>query len=112
MLPHLALHKLCTDCDVPVEPGLAEQFTREIGPYPPGTLVRLQNGEVGVISARADVQGALAVHALRGPDGKAMPVPLVRMTSEGGCGIEEALHEDQANLRFSMKAVWGELAGI
>jgi hypothetical protein len=112
LLPQVALHKLCTDCDVPVEPGLAEQFAHVIGSYPPGTLVRLQNGEVGVISARPDAMGALTVHALRGADGKALPAPVVRMTSEGGCGIEEALHEDQANLRFSMKHVWGELAAI
>jgi hypothetical protein len=112
LLPHLALHKLCTECEVPVEPGLAAQFTQEIGPYPPGTLVRLQNGEVGVVSARANATGALTVHALRGADGKALAAPVVRRSSEGGCGIEEALHEDQANLRFSMKHVWGELASL
>ncbi len=112
LLPHLAMHKLCTDCDVPVDPGLAERFRHEIGTYPPGTLVRLQNGEVGVVSARPDAQGALAVHSLRGADGKALLEPVMRMSSQDGCAIEEALHEDQANLRFSMKNVWGELAGI
>lgn len=111
LLPHLALHKLCVDAESPVEPSLGEQFAAEIGNYPPGTLVRLQNGEVGVVSARA-AAGGQAVHALRGADGKALPAPLLRMTGEGGCGIDEALHEDQANLRFSMKHVWGELASL
>lgn len=104
MLPPLALDKLRADGDY--DPPLIEQFGAQLGTYPPGTLVRLANGETGVVAIR----GALHVQALRGADGT--PISLMRRTDEPGNAIEAALHEDDAQLRFSMKTVWGELASL
>lgn len=112
LLPQVALHKLCVEAEVPVEAVLAAQFTKEIGSYPPGTLVRLHSGEVGVVSARPDGAGVQPVHVLRDALGKPLAAPLLRRTDEDGAAIEEGLHEDQAGLRFSMKQVWGELAAL
>lgn len=108
MLPPLALENLCADPGN--DPALARLFTAEIGAYPPGTLVRLANGETGVVAGRADSSGTLLVHALRCAAGK--PLSLVRRTDQAECAIASALHEDDARLRFSMKSVWGELAAL
>jgi HD-GYP domain-containing protein (c-di-GMP phosphodiesterase class II) len=104
MLPPLAIDKLRSDGGYDV--ALIDQFCAQLGAYPPGTLVRLANGDIGVVAGR----GALLVHALRGADG--VPISLVRCTDEPGHAIETALHEDDARLRFRMNTVWGELAAL
>ncbi|MFL6657907.1 MAG: HD-GYP domain-containing protein, partial [Massilia sp.] len=65
LLPPLALSKLEGESEMPVDPAVIAHFSKEIGVYPPGTLVRLENGELGVVSSRQDQAGALRVHVLR-----------------------------------------------
>jgi len=112
LLPPAALQKLATEHEMPVDPAVIGHFTEQIGAYPPGTLVRLDNGELGVVSARMDAAGVQRVHVLRAADGSPFPLAELRQTDEAGCAIVEALHEDQARLRFTMKHIWGELAGL
>lgn len=105
MLPPLALAKLCDESPA-VDRTLVEHFFERVGAYPPGTLVRLGSGEIGVVSHRGE-HGELGVHALRDAEGKTI-TPTARVDAE----IAEALHEDHARVRFSMKKVWGELASL
>ena len=108
MLPPAALDQLCADAATTADAALAGQFIEHIGKFPPGTRVRLGSGEVGVVSRRASSAGAMTVHALRTPEGRTLPQPEAR----SDCAIEEALSEDQAGVRFSMKHIWGDLAGL
>lgn len=110
LLPPVALEKLCAENEMPVDPAVMTHFRKELGGYPPGTLVRLQNGETGVVTGRPDDQGAQAVHALRSSDG--LQMALVHSTFDEGCAIDDALHEDHARLRFTMKQIWGERASL
>ncbi|MES2017261.1 MAG: HD domain-containing phosphohydrolase [Pseudomonadota bacterium] len=113
LLPPAALAKLATtEHEMPVDPAVIAHFTEQIGAYPPGTLVRLENGELGVVSGRKDDAGSVRVHVLRAGDGSPFPLAEMRASCEDGCAIEEALHEDQAKLRFTMKHIWGELASL
>lgn len=112
LLPPHALTKLAGDIEMPVDPAVVAHFNDQIGAYPPGTLVRLENGETGVVSRRQDAQGVLQVHALRAADGSPLPLAEMRSTGEPGCAIAEALHEDTARVRFTMKHIWGELASL
>jgi HD-GYP domain-containing protein (c-di-GMP phosphodiesterase class II) len=111
MLPDIALHNLFLDSEIPADVTVASHFIRQIGKYPPGALVQLENGEVGVVTRRQD-DGTLAVNALRAADGKLLPVPTMRNTRETGCDIATALHEDDVDVRFSMRQIWGELAAL
>ena len=111
LLPPMALARLASENAVSVEHPIVQAFLNEIGPYPPGTLVRLDNSEMGVVSSRRDGNGAMRVHALRGADGP-LPLPRMRSTDQEGCAIVEALHEDDAKLRFTMQLIWGELASL
>lgn len=94
LLPPQALARLR---EQPIDPATVDSFARTLGPYPPGTLVRLENGACGVVVSMGP---APQVHVLRPAQG------------EGGTAISEALPEDSAGLRFSMKQVWGDLAGV
>ncbi len=104
MLPELALRTLIAA----TSPELAGHFSAELGPYPPGTLVRLSNGDIGVVARRAGQQRGIVVHVLRGADGSAVAdddLPL-----RDGAQIAEALHEDQVLLHFRMQQIWGAQA--
>ena len=110
LLPPEALARLRVESHMPYDQHVVSHFLEQIGAYPPGTLVRLENGETGVVSRRANEDGPLRVHALRAHDGASMAA--VRAITDDGCAISEALHEDHARLRFAMKHVWGELASL
>ncbi|MEO7577395.1 MAG: HD domain-containing phosphohydrolase, partial [Massilia sp.] len=106
MLPPLALDKLREEAVTAADQALADLFGERIGAYPPGALVRLANGEIGVVSRRDEV------HVLIDADGAAPATPTRRDSAMPACAIVEALLEDQLRLRFSMKTVWGELASL
>jgi HD-GYP domain-containing protein (c-di-GMP phosphodiesterase class II) len=112
LLPPVALTRLKSESEMPIDEAVITHFMQLIGPYPPGTLVRLENGEMGVVSGRIDAQGALAIHVLRGGDGTPFALAERRSSLEEGCAIEAALEEDHARLRFTMKHIWGELASL
>ncbi|CDG82762.1 HD-GYP domain-containing protein [Janthinobacterium agaricidamnosum] len=112
ILPDQALQHLFLEQRLAVDPMLAEQFVRQLGKYPPGSLVRLHNGEVGVVTRRQDSDGRIPVRALRDASGMPIPDTVLRSTGEPAYAIAAALHEDEAGLRFSMKNVWGERASL
>jgi len=112
ILPDQALEALFSASQPAVDPLLARHFTEQLGKYPPGCLVRLQNGEIGVVAHRAAGRGELDVHSLRDPAGSPLPAASLRHTGDADCAIAEALSEDQAAIRFSMKQVWGAQASL
>lgn len=103
MLAPAALQLLAADHGA--RPALVHAFTRVLGAYPPGTLVRLHDGASGVV-VDADADARLRVQVLRAADGSAVNA------QRDGAVIDAALHEDDARLRFSMTSVWGELAAL
>ena len=110
LLPPVALARLRSENEMPFDQLVVRHFEEQVGAFPPGTLVRLDNGEAGVVKSRAGNNGVVGVHVLRAADGAAMAA--LKATSEPACAIAEALPEDTARLRFSMKQVWGALASI
>lgn len=112
LLPPAALARLAAEHEMPVDQVVQAHFAEQLGSFPPGTLVRLENGEMGVVSSRKNERGEVRVHVLRGADARPLPLAEMRLDSEPGCSIAEALHEDYARLRFTMKHIWGELASL
>jgi hypothetical protein len=106
LAPDVALAELNAEHD----PLLKDAFHRHVGRFPPGTLVQLTDGGTGVVTYRPAIAGeGPEVACLRDAAGQALVVPRVhRLASEDG--IARALMEDEAELRFAMKAIWGALA--
>ncbi len=92
------------------DPLLAAYFIKELGPYPPGTFVRLQSGEICVVTQRTKTPGEPVVHALIGPRGAPLSFPIRRDTAKDLYKVREAVAPDQAPLRFSMQQLWGDEA--
>ncbi|SDG55218.1 HD-GYP domain-containing protein [Duganella sp. OV458] len=112
ILPSLALRNLVEDKAAPVDPHLADCFKRELGDFPPGCLVRLDGGEIGVVSRRQGCSNGLQVHYLRDAAGAMMTPAQPRCCNTGLGGISEGLSEDEAATRFSMKQIWGAQASL
>lgn len=112
ILPDQALRNLIEDKVAPVDPALVQCFQRELGDFPPGALVRLANGEIGVVSRRQGGAGGLQVHCLRDPAGAVLAPAVQRSTADQACAIAQALSEDEASIRFSMKQIWGAQASL
>jgi HD-GYP domain-containing protein (c-di-GMP phosphodiesterase class II) len=113
VLPDKALREIFHHPQHVIDPDLAHAFTSQLGSYPPGTFVRLENGEIGVVSKRATFPRALTVHALIGPTGvPLLPFPIERETGQLIFQIQTALHEDEAGIRFNMKQIWGPAASL
>ncbi|MCG2584562.1 HD-GYP domain-containing protein [Massilia sp. TS11] len=104
LLPPAALSQLLGAGAAPVDAGLARLFRDRLGLYPPGTLVRLENGATGVVAHQAAPED-WRVFVLR-------PTPALHSSREMGFAIAAAVHEDEAGARFSMKQVWGETAAL
>jgi HD-GYP domain-containing protein (c-di-GMP phosphodiesterase class II) len=112
LLPSLALRNLIEDTVAPVDTQLANCFQSELGDFPPGCLVRLEGGEIGVVSRRQGCSNGLQVHYLRDAAGTLLSPAQPRCLGDGPLNISEGLSEDQASTRFSMKQIWGAQASL
>ncbi|MEC4722028.1 HD domain-containing protein [Noviherbaspirillum sp. CPCC 100848] len=112
LLPNAALREVLLRGGKPGDAMLAAYFIKEIGTYPPGCFVRLQNGEIGVVTRRAKEASTPVVHAFIGPRGAPLSFPIQRDTGKELFAIRELLPVQQANLRFSMQQLWGDEAAL
>ena len=112
LLPNAALRAVFLVDGKPSDPMLAAYFIREIGTYPPGSCVRLKNGEIGVVTRRGAAALPPTVHALIGPHGAPLSFPIQRDNTKDQFAIREPMLHDQATQRFSMQQMWGETARL
>ncbi|MFZ6759981.1 HD-GYP domain-containing protein [Undibacterium sp. Ji50W] len=110
MLPNVALRDILIEGKSKIDPTLVAVFIRELGAYPIGTFVKLENGEVGVVSAKGATTTTPFVHALLGPRGVALTVPLKRDTQK--IAIREVMYREQVPVKFTMRHLWGDIARV
>lgn len=68
------------------------RFIKQLGIYPPGTIVRLDNGEIGIVMRRDKVNTLHAeVFSLYMSSKKEFPIPILRKTTQQGFGVKEIL---------------------
>lgn len=111
-LPNVALRDIFIEQGKGINPLLAAHFIKELGIYPPGTFVRLSNGEIGVVSQKGENAATPVVHALVGTTGAPLALPIKRNAAAETHVIKETLHESQANIHFSMQQIWGDEASF
>lgn len=112
LLPSAALRDVLIANGKPIDQLLAAYFIKELGTYPPGTFVRLQNGEIGVVTRRGKAAATPVVHTFIGPRGAPLSFPIQRDTSKELYAIRDTLYSDQAVLLFSMQQLWGDEAAL
>ncbi|MBE0622788.1 MAG: phosphohydrolase [Burkholderiales bacterium] len=79
---------------------------KEIGIYPPGTFVKLENGEVGVVQRRGGSANTPVVASLVTTQGMPRIQPVIRDTQTPGLGISAVMPRDDLMLRFNLNHLW------
>jgi HD-GYP domain-containing protein (c-di-GMP phosphodiesterase class II) len=110
LVPNAALRDIMTEGKDSIDPILVATFIRELGIFPIGTFVRLENGEIGVVTARGSSTTTPIVDALVGPRGAPLEAVIKRDTSKTLHGIREVLTEHQAAIGFNLDQLWGPIA--
>lgn len=107
LLPNAALRNLFVEGGKMIDAHLSTYFIQELGMYPPGTAIRLQNGEIGVATGKGHSPTTPIVHALIGPRGAPLSFAIKRDTAKALYAVREALQPEQASMRFTMQQLWG-----
>lgn len=112
LLPNAALRDILLADKKNIDPVLTTTFIRELGIYPTGTYVRLENGEIGVVTGKGPSSTTPYVHALVGPRGAPLAMAIKRDTSKKLYAIRDVLNAEQADIRFNMQHLWGTTAAL
>jgi hypothetical protein len=86
---------------------LSEVFIKELGVYPPGAFVRLNNGDVAVVTHRGQDGTSPRVASIITPRGVAYPRPLSRDSADREWAIKEIVARDETVLLTDLLPLWG-----
>jgi HD-GYP domain-containing protein (c-di-GMP phosphodiesterase class II) len=110
--PSTALKALFLDQGEKVRSGLASQFIKAVGVFPPGTPVRLHNGEIAIVTRRGESARTPRVCAVVRTGGTPHLVPAPRDTSNPLHAVCEVLDWSNLGAPPSMESVWGKVAAL
>jgi HD-GYP domain-containing protein (c-di-GMP phosphodiesterase class II) len=108
--PYLALREILTMQGQSIRIDLAAYLIKVLGIYPPGSVVKLQNGEVGIVTKRHKNGVDLTIQSIISPRGAILQSPVKRETEHKIFSIQEAISLSYSNIKFSMEELWGQLA--
>lgn len=95
----------------PDEP-LAAMLIKEFGIYPPGTLVRLVSGELGIVVRRGLHANLPVVATLTDARGRALGAPVLRDTARPEHAVSDSVTEPAARLRIAPQALYPEAMAL
>lgn len=107
-LPRLIQHVFGADL-AQLDQPLVRQLMARLGAFPPGSLVRLNNGELAVVSRRSSTHDTpREVWAFIGGHGRALEEPRLRKISPRDCRIHSYVHDELPRLpACDWHRVWG-----
>lgn len=109
MPSHIAARSLFQQADGAHNPYVAA-LIKEIGVYPPGSCVRLANGEIGIVVRRGEAAHLPEVHSLIDANGQPMPQALRRDTAQAAHKVTEALPRGRLSQRLNRRALFAQPA--
>lgn len=80
---------------------------QEMGIFPPGTFVKLRNGETAIVLRRGPNPGSPVVHSVMDRDGRLLPRPLARDTALPEFKVVAALPRGQVPLHLDRQMLFG-----
>ena len=107
MRPTDALRQVLLAQGPDIDPTLSEMFIKELGVYPPGTFVRLANGDVAIVTHRGQEDISPRVASVITPRGVAYPRPLPRDPATKEWAISELVARDESLLLTDLVPLWG-----
>lgn len=101
------LREILLDKGDMVSVDIAGLFIKELGFYPPGLVVQLTNSEIGVVTKRGDTPDTPGVHACMKPQVGNYNAPVMRNTKMPAYKIRRILQNNDPDITFDRRAVWG-----
>ena len=96
-----------------IDERLATMFIKELGVYPPGTMVRLANGEIAVVVRRSSDGAHPQLRCVIGRDGTPLAFPQVRDSHNPDTAIAEIVSASQYRSALgSLNTLWARPATI
>ncbi len=106
LLPNVALAQLFRD-DL-VDKRAVTAFIKVLGVYPPGTLVKLESGDIAIVLKRTDRGDAPRVGVMMTSGRLPVWPPVQRDTVSKGARVAEAVSPTKLNLKLPSAArIWG-----
>ena len=112
VLPSIALKDIFIENSSKVDTNLAKYFVKVLGLHPPGTFVRLQNGDVAIISHRGSTPNTNVAYSLVKPNNEVLSNPIKRDTCLEEFKITEAIYPIDASVSINFQQIWGPLAKL
>lgn len=110
ILPNAALRDILINYGKETAPILAAHFIKVIGQYPPGTTVRLKNGEIGVVLKKSAPPNGAVIRVTILKSGMPTHEVLVRDTENQEYTIKEEVQKEAAGGHLVMSRFWGAVA--
>ncbi|MBV8464718.1 MAG: HD domain-containing protein [Burkholderiales bacterium] len=104
---NVALRGILMERGKSFDPAVAGVFIKTLGVFPPGMLVRLVNGEVGVVVKPGSGPQNPLVASYINAKGTPMNVVLRRDTSQEAYAIAETVDPKSFSAYVNMEAIWG-----
>ncbi len=98
-----ALTELFTSRGEKVDNELTQMFIRDMGLFPPGSVVKLMNGDVALVTHRGKTATQPIVQSIIGPRGAPFEKPIPRNTSHNAFSVKDLeSDEDYRKIAFDL----------
>jgi len=101
------LRDILLDKGETVNEDTAALFIKELGFYPPGLIVKLNNGEIGIVRQRGKRADTPVVQVCVKPRTGKVTTPIRQDTSTDTFKVRQVLLSDDPEVVFDGRAVWG-----
>jgi HD-GYP domain-containing protein (c-di-GMP phosphodiesterase class II) len=82
-------------------------FIKELGFYPPGLIVKLNNGDIGIVRERGKRANTPVVQVCVRPRSGKLMIPIRQDTSTDTFKVKQLLLSDDPEVVFDARTVWG-----
>jgi hypothetical protein len=79
---------------------------KQVGIFPPGSFVKLTNGEIGVVFKRGENANQPLVYSLVNETGQSITPPIKRDTSQPGLKVHAVIPRHAVMLKFDPRTIW------
>lgn len=107
---NVALKGILLERGKSLDQTIASHFIKTLGIFPPGMLVRLANGEIGVVTRAGGKVNTPQVKSILSADGQKLGLAVARDTGIDQFAIKETVDPKQLSAYVNMEAIWGSSA--
>jgi len=106
IVPNIAARDIYMSKSETQKTSLIEIFVKSVGLYPPGTLVKLANGEAGLVIRRGQRVDTPYVKAIRNAQNLEIQTPVLRNTATKGYHVVNTIPFDAERTDLNFEPFW------